>query len=85
MAYLRIGLLFLLKEVDKMFKVKDTYISLENILKIEYSECYGLSERNYLTITYDISQTRIHIEMSNIEEYYTWADSIIMEVNKRQK
>ena len=85
MAYLRIGLLFLLKEVDKMFKVKDTYISLENILKIEYSECHGLSQRNYLTITYDISQTKIHIEMSNMEEYYTWADLIMVEVNKRQK
>ena len=85
MAYLRIGLLFLLKEVDKMFKVKDTYISLENILKIEYSECHDLSQRNYLTITYDISQTKIYIEMSNIEEYYTWADLIMMEVNKRQK
>lgn len=68
-----------------MFKVKDTYISLENILKIEYLEHYGLSERNYLTITYDISKTKIYIEMSNIEEYYTWADLIMMEVNKRQK
>ena len=40
---------------------KDTYISLENILKIEYLECYGLSGRNYLTIIYDISKTKIFV------------------------
>lgn len=74
----------LLKEVGKMFKVKDTYISLENILKIEYLECHGLSERNYLTITYDITKTKIHIEMFNFEEYKTWADLIMAEVNGRK-
>lgn len=66
-----------------MFKVKDTYISLENILKIEYLECHGISERNYMAITYDITKTRIHIEMANIEEYDAWADLIMTEVNKR--
>ena len=64
-----------------MFKVKDTYVSLENILQINYKQ---LADFDYIQIVYMFSNTVINIELDNgINEYYHWADQISEEVNRR--
>lgn len=64
-----------------MFKVKDTYVSLENILQLNF---VAYDDLDFLEIVYIYSDKHIRILLTNgIDEYRYWSDLISEEVNRR--
>ena len=58
-----------------MIRVKDTYISMENIKKIEHDQTY-FPEAHYIVITYFYDTDPIRIAIESFEEFEKLADMI---------
>lgn len=63
-----------------MLRVKDTCISIEDILSVDYHH-EDRWNRHYLTVRYKFNDHCVNIEISDFEEYEYWSEQIKTAVN----
>lgn len=65
-----------------MLRVKDTYISIEDILSVDY-HYEDRWDRYYICVRYKDDHC-VNIEVDSIEEYEYWSEKITAAVNNKQ-
>ena len=63
-----------------MFRVKDTYVSIEQIKSLKFENGHGFGP-NYLVIKYHFSDEPIEIVVENFEEFVKLADDLSTKIN----
>ena len=63
-----------------MTRVKDTYVSTEQIKSLEFENGHGFGP-NYLVIKYHFSDEPIEIVVDNFEEFVELADELSKKIN----